>query len=171
MDTAAIDAYKYKINSFNNGYIHLTIENKFHLLSYNTIVDIQSFCLANKYRFSTINITKKYLHFIIITDWTNEYDANPCNTDFTGDINWIGISNRSDIMDFEKLNLNTKPIDFLAWTIKHTNISLTIITKGYIITQITIVSMIEFAELNNLIFNSAYYDNEEIHFLFFYKSK
>ena len=77
MDTAAIDAYKYKINSFNNGYIHLTIENKFHLLSYNTIVDIQSFCIANKYRFSTINITKKYLHFIIITDWTNEYDANP----------------------------------------------------------------------------------------------
>ena len=85
--------------------------------------------------------------------------------------NRTGTSNRSDIMEFEKLNLNTKPIDFLAWTIKHTNISLTIITKGHIITQITIVSMLEFAELNNLIYNSAYFENEEIHFLFFYRTK
>ena len=72
-------------------------------------------------------------------------------------------------MDFEKLNLNTRPIDFLAWTIKHTNFSLTIIIKGHIITEITTKSMLEFAELNNLMFNSAYFENEEVHFLFFLK--
>ena len=70
------------------------------------------------------------------------------------------------------LELNTEPIDFLAWTVKQSTntLSIFITNKGMhknIITQIEITSMLNFASINNLRFNSIIVDDELIRFLFF----
>ena len=70
------------------------------------------------------------------------------------------------------LELNTEPIDFLAWTVKQSNNTLSIFIKNKgmqknTITQIEITSMLDFASINNLRFNSIIVDDELIRFLFF----
>lgn len=69
------------------------------------------------------------------------------------------------------LELDTSPIDYLAFTAKQTTISLSIYVKNKnnIITEMEITSMISFAKLNRLAFNSIVVEPEQIRFLFFIK--
>ncbi len=72
----------------------------------------------------------------------------------------------------DTLELNTEPINFLAWTVKISTNTLSIFIKNKdmqknIITQIEITSMLDFASINNLRFNSIIVDDELIRFLFF----
>ena len=72
----------------------------------------------------------------------------------------------------DTLELNTEPINFLAWTVKISSNTLSIFIKNKdmqknTITQIEITSMLDFASINNLRFNSIIVDDELIRFLFF----
>ena len=68
------------------------------------------------------------------------------------------------MLDMTK-ELDTTPIDFMAWTTIKTDLGISFFVNGNIASEIEIKAMMAFAKLNNLFFNSVDFYNGKICFL------